>query len=94
MSAQSVSLSCAVNSILMFVYFLSLLLSLPATSSSFTFFFLSFFFSVPLTQTTIRELGGLLSAFDLSGDSVFLDKAKELGDLLMPGFNTQSGIPR
>ena len=45
-------------------------------------------------QTTIRELGGLLSAYDLSGDKVFLTKAIELGDLLMPAFDTQSGIPR
>lgn len=45
-------------------------------------------------QTTIRELGGLLSAYDLSGDKVFLMKAQELGELLMPAFDTDSGIPR
>ncbi len=49
--------------------------------------------SVSVFETTIRELGGLLAAFDLSGDQVFLDKAKELGLLLMPAFSTPTGIP-
>ena len=44
--------------------------------------------TVSMFETTIRELGGLISAYDLSGDQVFLDKAKELGDLLMPAFDT------
>ncbi|CAN0170907.1 unnamed protein product, partial [Ascophyllum nodosum] len=48
---------------------------------------------VSVFETTIRELGGLLSAYDLSKDTVFRDKAKELGDLLLPAFDTQSGIP-
>lgn len=50
--------------------------------------------SVSVFETTIRELGGLLSAHDLSGDKVFLTKAVELADLLMPAFDTASGIPR
>ena len=29
----------------------------------------------------------------LSGDDIFLTKAKELGDLLLPAFDTASGIP-
>jgi hypothetical protein len=48
--------------------------------------------SVSVFETTIRELGGLLSAFDLSGDTVFLNKAKQLGDRLMPAFRSPSGI--
>lgn len=40
-----------------------------------------------LFETTIRIVGGLLSAFDLSEDSLFLDKAQQLVDLLMPVFN-------
>ena len=47
-----------------------------------------------LIQTTIRELAGLLSAFDLSDDKIFLDKATQLADLLMPAFETESGIPK
>jgi len=48
---------------------------------------------VSVFETTIRALGGLLSAYDLSGDRVFLEKAKDLGDRLMPAFNTPTGIP-
>jgi len=47
---------------------------------------------VSVFETTIRELGGLLSAYDLSGERVFLDKAKELGNKLAPAFGTPSGI--
>lgn len=50
--------------------------------------------SVSVFETTIRELGGLLAAYDLSKDAVFLDKARKLGDLLAPAFNTKTGIPR
>jgi hypothetical protein len=49
---------------------------------------------VSVFETTIRVLGGLLSAYDLSGDQVFLDKARDLGDRLMKAFDTPSGIPR
>ncbi|KAA1471635.1 glycoside hydrolase [Dentipellis sp. KUC8613] len=45
-------------------------------------------------ETTIRVLGGLLSAYHLSGeDKLFLDKAKELADRLLPVFDTPSGLP-
>ena len=37
-------------------------------------------------EYTIRVLGGLLSTFALSNDGVFLRKAIELGDRLMPAF--------
>lgn len=49
--------------------------------------------TVSVFETTIRELGGLLAAYDLSGDRVFLEKAKELGDKLIGAFGTSSGIP-
>jgi len=49
---------------------------------------------VNLFETTIRVLGGLLSAYDQSGkDSVFLNKAVDLADRLMGAFDTASGIP-
>ena len=48
---------------------------------------------VSVFETTIRSLGGLLSAYDLSGDHVFLDKADDLGMRLMKAFATRSGIP-
>ncbi|KAL2539090.1 Mannosyl-oligosaccharide 1 [Abeliophyllum distichum] len=44
-------------------------------------------------ETTIRVVGGLLSAYDLSGDEVFLEKAKDIADRLLPAWNTPSGIP-
>jgi mannosyl-oligosaccharide alpha-1,2-mannosidase len=49
---------------------------------------------VSLFETTIRDLGGLLSAYDFSGDKVFLDKAIDLGERLFRAFdNSPSGIP-
>ncbi|KAF7843130.1 Mannosyl-oligosaccharide 1,2-alpha-mannosidase MNS1 [Senna tora] len=44
-------------------------------------------------ETTIRVVGGLLSAYDLSGDKVFLEKARDIADRLLPAWNTPSGIP-
>ncbi|KAJ7366889.1 glycoside hydrolase [Mycena albidolilacea] len=45
-------------------------------------------------ETTIRVLGGLLSAYHLSGnDSLYLEKAIELADRIIPAFNTPSGLP-
>ena len=40
-----------------------------------------------------RVVGGLLSAYDLSNDQVFLDKAKDIADRLLPAWDTPSGIP-
>ena len=39
-------------------------------------------------------LGGLLAAYDMSGDKLFLDKAKDLGERLLPAFDTPTGIAR
>ncbi|KAK1320413.1 Mannosyl-oligosaccharide 1,2-alpha-mannosidase MNS1 [Acorus calamus] len=44
-------------------------------------------------ETTIRVVGGLLSAYDLSGDKLFLEKAKDIGDRLLPAWDTPTGIP-
>ncbi|CDO97750.1 unnamed protein product [Coffea canephora] len=44
-------------------------------------------------ETTIRVVGGLLSAYDLSGDKVFLEKAQDIADRLLPAWDTPSGIP-
>lgn len=49
---------------------------------------------VNVFETTIRILGGLLSAYHLSNnDRLYLDKAIDLGDRLLYAFDTQSGIP-
>ncbi|KAF7317660.1 alpha-1,2-Mannosidase [Mycena kentingensis (nom. inval.)] len=44
-------------------------------------------------ETIIRYLGGMLSAYALSGEPTFLTKADELGRSLLPAFNTDSGLP-
>lgn len=43
--------------------------------------------------SSFRVVGGLLSAYDLSGDGVFLEKAKDIADRLLPAWDTSSGIP-
>ena len=48
---------------------------------------------INLFETTIRHLGGLLSAYDLSGEQALLLKAKELGDMLYMAFDTPNRIP-
>ena len=45
-------------------------------------------------ETTIRYLGGLLAAYDLSGEKVLLDKAKELGETLYFAFDTPNRMPK
>lgn len=50
------------------------------------------FNEVNLFEVTIRVLGGLLSAYHLSSDTIFLDKAVDLGQRLMPCF-TKSPSP-
>lgn len=43
-------------------------------------------------EITIRYIGGLLAAFELSHDRMFVDKAKEVADRLLPAFATPSGL--
>jgi mannosyl-oligosaccharide alpha-1,2-mannosidase len=50
---------------------------------------------IPLFETVIRYLGGLLGAYDLSDgkDTILLDKARDLGDMLMGAFDTHNRMP-
>ena len=48
---------------------------------------------VSVFETTIRYLGGLLAAYDLSRRDVLLIKAVELGDLIYAAFNTRHQMP-
>ncbi len=50
-------------------------------------------FDASVFETTIRIVGGLLSAHHLTGDALFADKAQELAARLAPAFNTPTGIP-
>ncbi|XP_052003609.1 mannosyl-oligosaccharide 1,2-alpha-mannosidase IA-like [Xyrauchen texanus] len=47
-----------------------------------------------LFEVNIRYVGGLLSAFYLTGAEIFKQKVVELGEKLLPAFNTPTGIPR
>ncbi|KAI6024438.1 glycoside hydrolase family 47 protein [Pisolithus marmoratus] len=47
----------------------------------------------PFFETVIRALGGLLSAYALSGEPILLTRADDLGKALLPIFNTTSGLP-
>lgn len=38
-------------------------------------------------------MGGLLSSFDLSRDKIFLEKATDIANRLLPAWDTTSGIP-
>ncbi|GME36373.1 Glycoside hydrolase family 47 [Neofusicoccum parvum] len=51
--------------------------------------------SLNVFETTIRYLGGLMSAYDLSGNqySVLLQKATELGEMLYRAFDTPNRMP-
>jgi mannosyl-oligosaccharide alpha-1,2-mannosidase len=48
---------------------------------------------IPVFETAIRYLGGLLSAYDLSGDELMRDRGEELAQLIMPSFETMTGVP-
>ncbi|KAI0046504.1 glycoside hydrolase family 47 protein [Auriscalpium vulgare] len=47
----------------------------------------------PFFETIIRYLGGLLSAYALSGDSILLARADDLGSMMLPALETRSGLP-
>jgi len=44
-------------------------------------------------ETTIRCLGGLMSIYDLTEDTLYLDKAHDLGRRMKPAFGTGLGLP-
>ena len=49
---------------------------------------------VSFFETNIRLLGGMLSAYYLSGDRAFVRKATELADRLLPAFHARTGVAR
>jgi mannosyl-oligosaccharide alpha-1,2-mannosidase len=48
---------------------------------------------VSVFETSIRLIGGLLSAHHACGDPVLLAKARDLADRLLPAFDTPTGFP-
>ena len=49
--------------------------------------------SVKNFEITIRLLGGLLSSYQLTGDKRLLTLAEDLGNRLLPAFNSPTGLP-
>lgn len=50
---------------------------------------------IPVFETTIRYVGGLIAAYDVSGHKyqILLDKAVELADIIMSAFDTPNRMP-
>ena len=48
---------------------------------------------ISMFETTIRVLGGTLAAYQYTNQSVYLTKANDVGNRMMPAFNTPSGYP-
>uniref|UniRef100_A0A182N1H4 alpha-1,2-Mannosidase n=1 Tax=Anopheles dirus TaxID=7168 RepID=A0A182N1H4_9DIPT len=44
-------------------------------------------------ETNIRFVGGFLTCYAFTGDRLFLEKAREVADKLLPAFQTPTGIP-
>lgn len=44
-------------------------------------------------ETNIRFVGGFLTMYALTGDTMYKDKAQEVADKLLPAFQTPTGIP-
>ncbi|MEO8769854.1 MAG: glycoside hydrolase family 47 protein [Ferruginibacter sp.] len=48
---------------------------------------------IQVFEVTIRILAGLMTAYELDGDPKFLTLATDLGNRMMPAFNTPTGMP-
>lgn len=49
--------------------------------------------NVKVFEVTIRLLGGLLSGYEMTGDARLLHLAQDLGDRLLPAFDSPTGMP-
>ena len=49
--------------------------------------------TINVFETNIRHLGGLLAAYELSGEETLLRKAMEVGEMLLRAFDTPNGMP-
>lgn len=48
---------------------------------------------ISLFEINIRFMGSLLACYALTGDVMFRDKAAQLGERMLPAFQTHTGIP-
>ena len=44
-------------------------------------------------ETTIRVAGGMLAAYELTGDEMYVHRTAELVDRLLPAYDTPTGLP-
>jgi len=49
--------------------------------------------TISIFETNIRFVGGFLAAYALTGDDLYREKALEIGSLLLPAFDTPTGLP-
>ena len=49
--------------------------------------------SVSVFETNIRIVGGFLTAYVLSGDEIFVEKAHQVATQMLPAFDTPTGLP-
>ena len=49
---------------------------------------------VQFFETVIRYLGGMLTVYAMTGDTLFLARADDLGRNLLPAFNSPSRLPQ
>uniref|UniRef100_A0AAF5Q0R4 alpha-1,2-Mannosidase n=1 Tax=Wuchereria bancrofti TaxID=6293 RepID=A0AAF5Q0R4_WUCBA len=48
---------------------------------------------ISVFETNIRFIGGLLAAYALTGDKMYVQKATNVANILLPAFETPTGIP-
>lgn len=48
---------------------------------------------VSVFEMNIRFIGGFLTCYAMTGDTVFRDKAEYIANKLLPAFQTPTGIP-
>jgi len=48
---------------------------------------------ISVFETNIRFIGGFLTCYAMTGDTVFRDKADYIAKKLLPAFQTPTGIP-
>jgi len=48
---------------------------------------------ISVFETNIRFIGGFLTCYAMTGDTIFRDKADYIAKKLLPAFQTPTGIP-
>lgn len=48
---------------------------------------------ISVFETNIRFIGGFLTCYAMTGDTIFRDKADYIAKKLLPAFKTPTGVP-